>query len=81
MLGCLLVHGVDQLQGAARIMARVGGRVYPYGKELGAQIAFARRLKIDVTTFERIGQVITVIEHALGGVGVGVDNDGGVVHG
>ena len=49
--------------------------------EIVAQVALARGIEIDVAAFERICQVVAFVEHALGGVGMRVNDNGGLVYG
>jgi len=50
-------------------------------KNSAPRLALTRRLKVDVAALERFAQVVTFVEHALGGVCVSVDDDGGFVDG
>jgi hypothetical protein len=77
MFGDLLLDGVDQLQGAAGVLALVEGGLDPDGEELGAQVALVDGVEVEVAAVERVGEVEVLIEKALRGVGVGVDDDGG----
>jgi len=75
----LLLDGVDQLQGAAGVLALVLDGFDPDGEELRAQVAFVDGVEIEIAAVERIGEVKVLIDKALRGVGVGVDDDGGVM--
>ena len=81
MLRSLLVNGIDQFQGAPRVMALVKIGLDPDRKELRAKVAFFGGVKIEIATVELVGKVVVFVEHALWRVGVRVDNDSGIVYG
>ena len=81
MLGHLLLHRVDQHQRAPRILAFVKRGLHPDGKELRSQISLVDRLQVEIAAAQRIAHVEVFIDKALRGVGVGIDHDGGAVHG
>ncbi len=62
-------------------MALVGFRFHPDGKELGAEIAGLGLVKTEVAVILGIGRsdVEALVEEALRGIGMRVDDDGGVV--
>jgi hypothetical protein len=78
----LFVHRIDQIEGAAGEMALVGLRVNPDGKEFGAQISPMGLVKADVAHVFGIGgaDIETFVKKSLGRVGVGVNDDGGIVN-
>ncbi len=79
MRGGLLEDGVDELKGAAGVVALVEFGLDPDGEELGAEVALFGGGEVEIAAVERLGEVVVVVEHALGRVGVGVDDDGGAV--
>src|SRR5260370_39857110 len=83
MPGRLLIDGIDQVKRVLCEMALIGFWLNPDGKEFGTQVTAASFIETDVPDVIRIGRadVEVLIEKALRGVGVGVDDDGGVVDG
>ena len=81
--GCvadLFEGGVDEFEGAAG--GGVGGvlaGVDPDGEELGVEVALLCGVVVEHAAVERVGEVPVLVDEALRGVGVGVDDDGGVV--
>ena len=81
MFGGLLQDGVDEVEGAAGVVAFVEFGLDPDGEEFRAEVALLRGGEVEIAAVEGLGEVVMVVEHALRGVGVGVDDDGGVMHG
>ncbi len=54
--------------------------VNPDGEELRAQIALSSRFQVEVAAVERIAEIEILIDEALRRVGVGIDDDGGLLH-
>ena len=78
----LLESAVDEFEGAAG--GGVGGvlaGVDPDGEELGVEVALLCGVVVEHAAVERVGEVPVLVDEALGGVGVGVDDDGGVMGG
>ena len=65
---------------AAGVVALVRLGLDPDGEELGAEVAFAGGFEVEVAAVERVGEVVALIDDALGRVGVGVNDDGGSLH-
>ncbi len=81
MPGDLIEYCVKQRAGAARVGVRgMFGGVDPQGEELGGEVACAGGVEVQHAGAERSGEVPAVVEEALRGVGVAVDNDGGGVN-
>ena len=76
----LFEGGVDEFERAAATGSGwVLARVYPDGEELGVEVALLCGVVVEHAAVERVGEVPVFIYEALGGVGVCVDYDGGVV--
>src|SRR6266571_7172952 len=82
MARCLLIHGVNQRQGAMSKMARVF-RLHPDGEELGAQVPLPDLLQVHVPFAHGSyrAEVEVFVQKALGSIGVSVDDDGGILNG
>ena len=80
---CLLVHGIDQIERVPREVSLIRLRIDPDRKEFRAQISAPRFVEADVSSILRIGRsnVEAFVEKSLRRVGVGVDDDGGIVNG
>lgn len=81
MLCQLRMDGVEELAGALGGLAWEAARVGPDGEELRGEMALPGCFKIEVAAGERAGQVVVVVEEALGRVGMGIDDEGGAVQG
>ena len=80
MVADLFEGAVDEFKGAeGGAVAGVLVGVDPDGEELGVEVALLRAVVVEHAAFERVGEVPVLIDEALGGVGVGVDDDGGLV--
>jgi hypothetical protein len=79
----LLIDRVDQIECMSGEVALVGLRFHPDGEELRAEIAAAGLIEADMPNVFGIGRshVEAFVEKALGRVGMGVDNEGGIVNG
>ena len=83
-VGCaadLLEGGVDEFEGAAG--GGVGGvlaGVDPDGEELRVEIALLCGVVVEHAAVEWVGEVPVLVDEALRGVGVGVDDDSARVH-
>src|SRR5579872_1183361 len=80
MPGRLLPDRIDELQGAVREPAFIWDRIDPYGEELRAQVAFSGRLEIEIACAQRIAEVEVLVDEALRGIGMGVNNDRGLLN-
>ncbi len=82
MAANLLVDGIDEIEGAGEEVAGVLGGFDPDGEELGGEVSPAGCREGDHAGAEvRGGEVPTIVEETLGGVGVGVDDERGLVDG
>src|SRR5580692_2645376 len=81
MLRRLLIDSIDQLKSPFGIVAFVQLRLDPDGEELRAEVAFLRRIEIQLAAIERAGKIEILVDQALRGISVRVDDDGGVVYG
>jgi len=75
----LLVDAVDELEGAEGEAASPLLGLDPGGEELGGEVAGASGFEVQHAVAEGRGKVPGFIDKALGGVGVGVDDDGGTM--
>ena len=80
MLRRLLVNGIDQLQGAPRVVALVKVRLDPDREELRAKVALLGRVEIEIAAIELVGKVVVLVDQPLRRIGMRVDNDSGVVY-
>ena len=70
--GDLLLDRVDQLEGAAGILAFIELGLDPDGKELGAEVALVDGVEVEISFAARIGEIEVLVKEALGRVGVGI---------
>ena len=80
--GYLLVDGIDKVDSVAGIVGGRGGlRIGPDGEKLSAEISGLHLFQTDMTRVSRVGipHIVVFIKKALGGVGVGVHDYGGLV--
>jgi hypothetical protein len=70
----LFVDAVDELQGAEDVAAAPLVGLDPDGEELGGEVAGARGRQIEHAGSERAGEVPALVDEALRGVGVAVDD-------
>ena len=82
MAGRLLVDRIDKIERVSGEVSLVGFRFHPDGKELGAEVSGLGFVEADVAGIFGIGRsdVVVFVEEALRGIGVRVDDDGGVVN-
>src|SRR5580704_14226435 len=52
----------------------------PDCKELSAEVALARCLKVEIAAVQRITKIKVLVQHSLRRVGVRIDHEGGAVH-
>ena len=72
----LLESAIDEFEGAAGGgVGRVLIGVDPDGEELGVEVAFLCGVVVEHAAVERVGEVPVLVDEALGGVGVGVDDN------
>src|SRR5580698_10102972 len=81
MLCSLLINSINQLERPAGILAFVEIGFHPDREKLRAEVAFLRRIKVQVAAIERIGKIVILIDQPLCGVSMSVDHNGLVVYG
>ncbi len=82
MMADLFEGGIDEFEGAAG--GCVGGvlvGVDPDGEELGVEVALLCGVVVEHAAVEGVGEAPVLVDEALWGVGVSIDDDGGVVDG
>ena len=80
MAGHLVIHHVDQVERAVDEVLRRPADVDPDREELRAETPLAHLRDADHVGTVWIGQVVALVEHHLGSVGVRVDDDGALEH-
>ena len=71
----LLLDRVDEDERSSSVVPLVRFGIYPYGKELGTQIAFLSGLEVPIAAVKRIGEVEVVVRNALRCISVCIDHD------
>jgi hypothetical protein len=81
MTGGLFVNRIDEVESMAGEVALIGFGLDPNGEELRAEIASPGLVEANVAYVLGVlgADVIVLVEEALRGVGVGIDDNGGVV--
>jgi hypothetical protein len=79
-LANLLQDSVDEGKGAMGETASPGVGFGPDGEELSGEVAAAGGFQVEVAVAEWVGKSPGVVNEALRGVGVRVDNEGGGVN-
>ncbi len=77
----LLVHRVDHVERALDFLALELLGIDPDGEELGAKVAGLDLVEVHVAVAGVLREVEVLVHKAAGRVGVGVDDEGGVVDG
>ena len=83
MARCLLVDGIDQIEGVLGEVALIGFRFDPDGKELSAQVSGASFVKADVAEIFGIGRtdIEVIVEKTLRRVSMCVDDNRRIMYG
>jgi len=83
MARCLLIDGIDQVEGVLGEVALIGFRFDPDGKELSAQISGASFVKADVAEIFGIGRtdIEVIVEKTLWRVSMCVDDNRRIMYG
>ncbi len=81
MAGSLLIDRIDEIECMAGEVALIGFRLDPDGKELRPEVSGPGFVEADVALIFGIGRsdVEVFVEEALRGIGVRVNDDGGIV--
>ncbi len=79
VFGGLLFDGVNKFQSAMCVLAFVESGLNPDGEEFGAQVSLLDGSEVEIARTERVGQIEVLVEKTLRGIGVCVDDDGGLM--
>ena len=81
MAAGLLVHRVDHVERALDLLPLVNLGIDPDGPELRAQVAGLDLVEVHVALAGVLREIEVLVDEAAGRVGMGVDDEGGVVDG
>ncbi len=83
MMRCLLVHGIDQIEGVLGKVSLIGFRINPDGEKFRTQVASASFVEADVSDVGWVSRadVKIAVQKTLRSVGMCIDHDRRLLNG